>query len=191
MEDKIAKLRVSFVIQLLALFVLTAGFVNAQNNKRLLETSPKTKSLKVAPEQCLKTLRVFLAYVSRSTPDISVDKPAQMRWLTKDLRDAMAKKVEIEDTKAKQNPTDKREFPDNGEFVGAWDYPSTYSIVGSRRYDKVAIIDVEYRWRAGTNYEGDKRLRSFIFLKENESWRLDDIYDFQGQSLKSYFQQTY
>lgn len=192
MEDNIAKLRVSFVLQFLISFVLIAGSVSAQSNNSLLEIRPKTKSAQAAPAQCLKTLRVFLSYVRRSKPDISEDRPAQLRWLTKDLRDAMAKKVEFENGKAKQNPTDKREYPDNGKFVGAWDYPSTYTIVGSRLYDKIAIVDVEYKWGPGTNYVGEKRLQSFIFVREGAAWQLDDVYQFEfAESLKNYFRQTY
>ena len=106
----------------------------------------------------------------------------------------MAAKVKSENEMANRAPIDKREYPNNGSFVGAWDYPSTYLIVGSRMYSQQALIDVQYDWGAGTNYEGHRRLTTFIFVKEDGDWRLDDVYTFRGmyepaESLNYYFRQ--
>lgn len=163
---------------------------------RLREVKVQRGGSQSAPAQCIDSLRAFFNYLRREEPDISKDKEAQFRWLTEGLQKAMADKVAFEDGKAKQSPSDKREYPENASFVGAWDFPSTYSIVGSRCYDKISIIDVEYRWAKGTQYEGNKSLRSFIFVKEANSWRVDEIYTFSGkfessESLKNYFIQTY
>jgi hypothetical protein len=64
---------------------------------------------------------------------------------------------------------------------GSWSYPTTYSILGSRRYDNHAIIDVLYSWGNGINYEGDREVVSFIFNLEDKHWLLDDIYMFGGK----------
>ena len=86
----------------------------------------------------------------------------------------------------------KPDFPGNGTFIGSWDYPTTYSIVSSRRYGNRAIIDVLYKWGPKTNYPGDERTTSFIYVYEDRTWKLDDVYTFRGEfataeSLNQYF----
>jgi hypothetical protein len=61
------------------------------------------------------------------------------------------------------------------------DRPTTFSILGSRSYDKRAVIDVLYSWGKGTNYPGDQEVVSFIFRLEDKSWLMDDIYFFNGR----------
>jgi hypothetical protein len=163
---------------------------------RVVEVIPSLKERAQALSSCVKVVRQFMDYVRKKTPDIAQDEKAQVVYLTRDLKKAMAAKKAFEDSQALKNPGDKREYPDNGAFVGAWDYPSTYSIVGSRTLRDTAVIDVLYTWGKGTDYEGNQSLRSFIFRKEGPSWRLDDIYIFSGafesaESLKNYFRQTY
>jgi hypothetical protein len=57
-----------------------------------------------------------------------------------------------------------------------------------------AIIDVLYKWGPKTNYPGDERITSFIFLLEDGAWKLDDVYTFRGkfaqaESLNQYFRE--
>ena len=73
----------------------------------------------------------------------------------------------------------------NNTFIGSWDQPSTYAIVSSRRYGKRAVIDVLYKWGPKTNYPGDERTTSFIFLLEDGAWKLDDIYTFRGEFVQA------
>jgi hypothetical protein len=45
-----------------------------------------------------------------------------------------------------------------------------------------------------TNYPGDERTTSFIFLLEDGAWKLDDVYTFRGkfahaESLNQYFRE--
>ena len=148
----------------------------------------KTKSVPAAaPNECLLTFREFFRYVQKSEPSIIRDEAAQKRWLTQELRKALAQKLATFST-----PADDPDYPNNATFVGSWDYPTTYSIVASRRYGRRAIIDVLYKWGPKTNYPGDERTTSFIFLYEDGAWKLDDIYTFNGkfvtaQSLYKYF----
>jgi hypothetical protein len=104
------------------------------------------------------------------------DEVAQSRWLTKNLRDALRKKV----ASFKDQPEDP-DFPSNSTFIGTWDNPSTFTIIGSRRYDKRAVIDVWYEWGKETNYPGDTRLSLFVFMFEDGAWKLDDVYTFRGE----------
>ena len=178
------------------------------SSPRLHEIKSRSNSSIAAPEPCVRNLRAFLEYLSRSEPDIASDRLAQERWLSSELRRAMDFKVSIEDAKEKENPGEKREYPNNGTFVGAWDYPSTYKLIGGRLYNvsfifrgerkkrTSAVIDVEYEWLKGTNYEGDKILKSFIFVTEDGNCKIDDIYTFRGEfqpaeSLNSYLLQHY
>jgi hypothetical protein len=136
----------------------------------------KPAPIKTAPADCIVTFKQFFAYVQREKPSIVSDKSAQAKWLSKNLQGALDEKVKT----FKDQPNDP-DFPGNGTFVGSWDYPTTYAVVGSRQYDKRAVIDVWYEWGKGTNYPGDTRLTSFVFVLENGAWKLDDIYTFRGQ----------
>ena len=144
---------------------------------------------KAAPPDCIATFKQFFAYVQREKPSIVSDKTAQAKWLSKNLREALEQKI----NSFKDQP-DNPDFPGNGTFVGSWDYPTTYAVVGSRRYDKRAVVDVWYEWGKGTNYSGDTRLTSFVFVQEDGGWKLDDIYTFRGEfaaaeSLNAYLKE--
>lgn len=133
-----------------------------------------------APQECLRAFRAFFQYLRKNEPDIIRDQRAQKRWLTEELRKALAQKVATFSSRA-----DDPDFPSNSTFIGAWDAPSTYSIVSSRRYGKRAVIDVLYKWGPNTNYAGDERTSSFVFLLEDGAWKLDDIYTFRGKFVQA------
>lgn len=177
-------------------YILVAGLLslcvvsNAQQPSRAAIQEVKQKSSAVAPpKECLKTFREFFWYLQRSEPSIVRDEQAQKRWLTEELRTALAKKVATY-----TSPQEDPDFPSNSTFIGSWDYPSTYAIVASRRYGNRSVIDVLYKWGPNTNYPGDERTTSFIFLLENGAWKLDDVYTFRGkfvqaESLSQYFRE--
>jgi hypothetical protein len=57
-----------------------------------------------------------------------------------------------------------------------------------------AVIDVLYKWGPNTNYPGDERTSSFVFMLEDGAWKLDDIYTFRGafvqaESLSQYLRE--
>jgi hypothetical protein len=129
-----------------------------------------------APKECVATFREFFSYLQKKDTSIVKDHQAQQRWLTQELRKAFQQKLATFTT-----PQDDPDYPSNSTFLGSWDYPTTYSIVASRRYGKRAIIDVLYKWGPKTNYPGDERTTSFIFLLEDGKWKLDDVYTFRGE----------
>jgi len=133
-----------------------------------------------APRECLTAFRGFFQYLQKSEPGIVRDEEAQKRWLSQELRKALAQKLATF-----PSPADNPDYPSNNTFIGSWDQPSTYSIVASRRYGKRAVIDVVYKWGPKTNYPGDERTTSFIFLLEDGSWKLDDIYTFRGEFVQA------
>ena len=134
----------------------------------------------LAPKACLLAFRDFFQYLQRSDTNIVRDEAAQKRWLSGELRKTLAQKVATF-----SNPADDPDFPSNATFVGSWEYPTTYSIAASRRYGQRAIIDVLYKWGPKTNYPGDERTTSFIFLYEDGAWKLDDIYTFRGAFVQA------
>jgi len=134
----------------------------------------------VAPRECLAAFRGLFQYLQKNEPGIVRDEQAQKRWLTQELRKALAQKL------AKfTSPADDPDYPSNNTFIGSWDQPSSYAIVASRRYGKRAVIDVLYKWGPKTNYPGDERTTSFIFLLEDGAWKLDDIYTFRGEFVQA------
>ena len=142
-----------------------------------------------APKECVAAFREFFGYLQKKDTSIVKDEQAQQRWLTQELRKAFQQKLATFTT-----PQDDPDYPSNSTFLGSWDYPTTYSIVASRRYGKRAIIDVLYKWGPKTNYPGDERTTSFIFVLEDGKWKLDDVYTFRGEfvqaeSLNQYFRE--
>jgi hypothetical protein len=173
-------------ITLLAIVVFCVTVNAQQKASNIKESAKKPFAVTPAPPAALTTFREFFAYVSKSEPSIVKDEQAQAKWLTKSLRDGLKQKV----NSFKDQP-DNPDFPGNTTFVGAWDAATTFTILGSRRYNNRVVIDVWFAWGKNTNYEGDSRLSYFIFNLEDGAWKLDDVYTFNGafaqaESLNSY-----
>jgi hypothetical protein len=162
--------------------------VPAQGPTKHAITELKGKTISVAaPKQCLLAFREFFNYLQRNEPSIVKDERAQKLFLSENLRKAFQQKIA-----SFTSGSDDPDFPSNATFIGSWDYPTTYSIVSSRRYGDRAIIDVLYKWGPNTNYPGDERTTSFIYVFEDRMWKLDDVYTFRGEfakaeSLNQYF----
>ena len=133
-----------------------------------------------APRECLLAFRGFFQYLQKTEPGIIRDEQAQKRWLTQELRKSLAAKLATF-----ASPADDPDYPSNNTFIGSWDQPTSYAIVASRRYGKRAVIDVLYKWGPKTNYPGDERTTSFIFMLEDGAWKLDDIYTFRGEFVQA------
>jgi hypothetical protein len=134
-----------------------------------------------APAECLAVAREFIAYIFRKEPDIAKDKEAQNRWLSENLRKGLAHRQEEYLKHVKRVPDTAEGPPDNGDFIGSWDHPTSYAIVGSRRYGERGVVDIVFTWGEKTNYPGDTRLVSHVFIREGNTWKLDDIYTFRGE----------
>jgi hypothetical protein len=167
-------------ITLIILAMLTsvsASLVMAQGPTKhaIAEVKGKTVAM-AAPKQCLLAFREFFSYLQKKESNIVKDERSQKLFLSDNLRKAFQQKIA-----SFANGSDDPDFPGNDTFIGSWDYPTTYSIVGSRRYGDRAIVDVLYKWGPNTNYEGDERTTSFIYVFEDRMWKLDDIYTFRGE----------
>jgi hypothetical protein len=150
--------------------------VSTQQRAFIRESPRKPLVVSTAPEECVEAFRQMFRYIQRPEPSIVKDDMAQRRWLSKNLREALKQKVAT----FNDQPNDP-DFPGNGTFVGTWDSPTTFTIMGSRRYGNRAVIDVWYSWGKGTNYPGDTRLSYFVFVLEDDKWKLDDVYTFRGE----------
>jgi hypothetical protein len=172
--------------------LVLAGFVAAQKQggKRsapatIREEAPTNVAAAPAPAECAALVRALVAYVSHEKPDITTDSAAQNRWLSESLRKALAHRLEAYKEYAKKNADSPEGPPGNADFVGSWDYPTTFSIVGSRLEGVHAVVDVTFTWGPETQYPGDKRLTSYAFVREGNAWKLDDIYTFRGEFVEA------
>lgn len=173
----------------------------SSQTSRMREVENKSQSNRQAPAECISVFRQFFSYVQKSKPNIVTDEKAQNLWLTKRMRRAFAEHI-----KRSGNPKENPDYPSNLNFIGVWNEPTTYSIVGSRHYDfrnndnpndNRAIIDVLYEWdekgSPDNQYPREKQFYSFIFVYEDGVWRLDDIYTYddeytKAESLRNYFE---
>jgi hypothetical protein len=164
------------------------------------ETQINSVSKAEAPAECVAVFRAFFDYVRKPEPSLITDKQAQERWLSKLFRMSLADGV-----KRAGDPKENPDYPSNRHFVGVWNYPTSYSIIGSRHYDyrnddnpddNRAIIDVLYEWDKNgsldNQYPGAKALYSFVFVFEDGAWKIDDVYTFSDKyaspgSLRGYY----
>ena len=105
--------------------------------------------------------------------------------MSEDLRKALAHRQKVYREYAERNPESPEGLPGNADFVGSWDYPSGYALAGSRRYGDRAVVDVLFKWGEKTQYPGDSRLVSYVFVREGGGWKLDDIYTFRGEFVQA------
>lgn len=180
------------ILAVAAIALVIFGLVSAQKRASGKRSAPSTiretgysAPTAPAPAECATVVRALVAYVSREKPDIATDSAAQNRWLSKSLREALAHRNKAYEEFAKKNPDSPEAPPSNADFVGSWDYPTTFSIVGSRLEDQHAIVDVTFTWGPKTQYPGDKRLTSYVFVHEGGVWKLDDIYTFRGEFVEA------
>lgn len=172
--------------------ILAAAYISVSaQSAGMREITGKAQTNKSAPAECLTAFRQFFAYVQKDEPSIATDQAAQSRWLTGKMRQAFAAHVKRSGGKPGERPN----LPSNQDFIGVWNNPTTYTIVGSRHYDfrnaankndNRAIIDVLYEWDArsggATNqYPGEKQFYSFVFVFEDKAWKLDDVYTYDDE----------
>ena len=187
------------------LMVVSGAGLNIKVESRvpdIREVRVNHRAQKPAPSACVAAFRALFRYVQKREPSILIDEQAQSRWLSRQLRKSLADHV-----KRSGDPKENPDYPSNQTFVGVWNDPTTFSIIGSRHYDyrnadnpddNRAAIDVLYEWgenkdrNLDNQYPGEKSLRSFVFVHEDGAWKLDDIYTFTDEyaapgSLRGYF----
>jgi len=68
--------------------VAEAKVIATQKAARIKETTQKPIVVSAAPAECLTVFRQFFSYVQQSEPSIVRDEHAQIKWLSKNLREA-------------------------------------------------------------------------------------------------------
>lgn len=142
---------------------------------------PIHASAEQAPLKCRQAAQSLLQYLMDANTNLSDDPEAQHRWLSQQLRQELTQSVKRCKEEAARRPDERVDIPSNDDFLSSWDHPTSYKIVGSRRYGDSAVVDVELRWGLRTNYPGDKRVVAYIFRFEDGQWRLDDLYVYRAK----------
>jgi hypothetical protein len=138
-----------------------------------------------APAEAVKRVHEIIKYLFHQKPDIATDKGAQNRWLSDQMRKALANRKTVYAAYAKENPDSPEGPPSNSDFIGSWNYPTGFRFVGSRLAGQRAVVDVQFTWGKDTEYPGDTRLTYYVLVRENGSWKLEDIYTFEGKFVSA------
>lgn len=141
-------------------------------------------AVKPVPPACVKMLREFIHAVSAENPDIAADEEMQQRWLSADLQEGLNRRLDVCRQARQEGESSIADTPSNASFIGFWDPPAAYSIVGSRLYGNRAVVDVLYSWGKGSNYPGDKELVSYVLVNQ-KGWKLDDLYIYGGDCVQA------
>lgn len=183
--------------------IFVCSDVAAQSRLRQVKRNPVVQ--KPASAESIATFVAFFEYVKKYKPDIVDDKDAQARWLSKSFRETMMESNSVWAEYLKKHPDGKPDDPSNSSFTGVWNQPTTHSIVSTRQYDYRdkknplalrTMIDVLYVWGneddINNQYPGVRNLHTFMFIREDGAWKLDDVYIFNdeftsSESLRQYF----
>jgi hypothetical protein len=153
----------------------------SEANVRQIQEVRGKLAASTVPQECLTLVRQLVAYLSQAGNDLTKDQKAQQRWLTENLSERLSISVEVCQKMKELHPDEHISCPDNTFFIGTGYYPATYSIVGSRRYDDRVLVDLEFEWRKDKDYPDDKMLLSYVLSREEDGWKLCDIYAFGGE----------
>jgi hypothetical protein len=192
---------------LLLLLIASCAFVSAGNagaqtgttgsprRAEVREEVAATRSAAAAPAQAIQQVRDLIKYLFHEKPDIASDTSAQTRWLSEPMRKGLANRQAVYAKYAKENPDSPEGPPSNSDFIGSWNYPTGFRFVGSRLAGQRAVVDVLFTWGKNTEYPGDTRLTYYVLVREKGSWKLEDIYTFEGkfvaaESLLETFRQS-
>jgi len=179
-----------------------AGNADAQTRKtgsprraEVREEVAAARKAAAAPAEAVQRAREIILYLFHEKPDIASDANAQTRWLSGPMRKALANRQKVYANYAKENPDSPEGPPSNSDFIGSWNYPTSFRFVGSRLSGQRAVVDVLFTWGKDTEYPGDTRLTYYVLIRENGSWKLEDIYTFEGkfvaaESLLETFRQS-
>jgi len=122
------------------------------------------------------TVNDFLTYLLSRKHDIARDTAAQSRWLTKDVRHALAAAETASSKAAKAHLDEQVNSPDNGTFLAAWNPPSSFKITGSKAKDTTATVELLFTWGPKTEYPGETRKMTVLLTQEEGAWRVSDIH---------------
>jgi hypothetical protein len=118
----------------------------------------------------------FFHYLLSPKHDIVKDSAAQKRWLTRDVRTALAAADAASTKAAKAHPNEEIDGPTNGTFLAAWDPPTSFQVVSVKSTPPTASVDLRFTWGPKTQYPGETRLMTAHLVLEEGAWRVSDIH---------------
>lgn len=121
------------------------------------------------------TVNDFFTYLLSRKHDIVKDSAAQNRWLTQEVRHALATAESAASKAAKAHPGEQIDSPDNGTFLAAWDPPTSFKIIGTKAKDATATVDLLFTWGPKTEYPGETRKMTVLLAQEDGGWKVSDI----------------
>jgi hypothetical protein len=125
-----------------------------------------------APEA---TVNDFFHYLLTSKRDITKDSAAQNRWLTKDVRHALAVADAGASKAAKAHPNEEIDGPTNGTFLAAWDPPTSFKVTDTKSTPPTARVNLRFTWGPKTQYPGEARNMTALLALEDGAWKISDI----------------
>jgi hypothetical protein len=121
------------------------------------------------------TVNDFFHYLLTSKRDITKDSAAQNRWLTKDVRHALAVSDTASSKAAKAHPNEEVDGPTNGTFLAAWDPPTSFKVTDSKSTPPTARVNLRFTWGPKTQYPGETRNMTALLALEDGAWKVSDI----------------
>jgi hypothetical protein len=122
------------------------------------------------------TVNDFFTYLLNPKRDITKDPAAQSRWLTRDLRHALAASMAGADKAAKAHPDEQIDTPNNGTFLAAWDPPTAFKVAETKSTPPTARVDLRFTWGPKSQYPGETRMMTVLLTLEDGAWRVSDIH---------------
>ena len=122
------------------------------------------------------TVNDFFHYLLTSKRDIIKDPAAQSRWLTKDVRHALAVADAASGKAAKAHPNEEIDGPTNGTFLAAWDPPTSFKVTDAKSTPPTARVNLRFTWGPKTQYPGETRNMTALLTLEDGAWKISDIH---------------
>jgi hypothetical protein len=132
-----------------------------------------------------EVVQTFFAYLAASdttaSPDISTDKSAQERWLSRELRDELRRAnefIRLQKPKAGDIPVSPI---GNASFRFAWDPPHKCVVTETISAPYTAVVATNWIWEPDQEYAGSNQRAYFILVLEDRGW---PVFDIQADSYK-------
>ncbi len=131
------------------------------------------------PPECFKTLRGYFEAIKSDEIDLVEDRVTRERFVTADLSEQFQAYLATFVYEDGQEPGP--EYPNNNDFLMFWESPDEIALLGARRYEKTAFIDLLFMPGPDQNYSGEFSFVTYRMIWDNRACRIDDSYIFSGQ----------
>jgi hypothetical protein len=147
----------------------------------LLGLCAVTAASAATPATSEATVSEFFTYLLSPKHHIVTDSKAQSRWLSNDVRAALAKADAASSKAAKAHPNEQVDEPDNGTFLSAWDPPTSFKVTDAKTTSPTARVELLFTWGPKTQYPGESRKMTVNLLLEDGAWKISDIHSHKAK----------